>query len=175
MVDARAKNPSPHLSRAFALRLGVLLLLWWILTDGSGGWGFGLPVALLITAFSLWLAPPARRTLRPAALPGFAMFFLLQSLRAGWDVARRTLSRDMGLSPALVRVPLKLPHGAPTWWLMATVSLLPGTLSARIDRASVEIHCLDDRLDVVGDVDVAQARIATLFGLDAITHPEEDA
>lgn len=150
--------------RAFAFRLALLMLLWWILADG-GGWGFGLAVALPITVFSLWLAPPARRSLRLTALPGFVLFFLHQSLRAGWDVARRTLSPDMALSPALLRVPTGLPSGAPTWWLMAVVSLLPGTLSARIEGGHIDIHCLDDRLDVAGDVRTASRRIAALFGL----------
>lgn len=150
--------------RAFAHRLALLMLLWWILSDGSG-WVFGLAAALPITAFSLRLAPPARRTLRLAALPGFALFFLHQSLRAGWDVARRTLARDMALAPALLRLPTGLPPGAPIWWLMAVVSLLPGTLSARVEGTDIEIHCLDARLDIAGDVRTASRRIAALFGL----------
>lgn len=153
--------------RAFALRLSVLALLWWVLTEGTGGWAFGIAAVVPITAFSLWLAPAARRSLRVSALPGFALFFLYQSLRAGWDVAQRTLSRDMALAPALLRLPTGLPSGAPTWWLMAIVSLLPGTLSARIEGDCIQIHCLDARLDVAGDVRTASLRIATLFGLPA--------
>jgi multicomponent Na+:H+ antiporter subunit E len=50
---------------------------------------------------------------------------------------------------------------------MAIVSLLPGTLSTRIEGHCIQIHCLDARLDVAGDVRTASQRIATLFGLPA--------
>ena len=166
-MSANARLSEKPRARAFALRLAVLTVLWWILTDGSGGWAFGVPAAVLITTFSLWQAPPAQLSLRASALPGFALFFVRQSLSAGWDVARRTLSRDMALAPELLRIPVSLPAGAPTWWLMATISLLPGTLSARIDDGNIEIHCLDARTDVTAEVCAAQRRIAVLFGLPA--------
>lgn len=159
--------------RAFVARGTLLAGLWWVLAGGAEGVVIGLVAAVLAAWASLRVAPPARHVLRVAALPRFGLFFLLQSLRAGWDVARRTLAPGLPLHPGLIRVPLALPAGAPTWWLMLIVSLLPGTLATRLDGRVLELHVLDDlpaspdsNLEpaVVAEVRDAEARIATLFG-----------
>jgi len=151
--------------QAFVLRALVLAAVWWTLTEGDGGWGFGLPLVLLIAALSLVDTAPAKRLPRVHRMPGFFAYFMLQSLRAGWDVARRTLHPDLPLQPDLLRVPLRLPAGAPTWWLMIVISLLPGTLSVHLKGTVLELHCLDISGDVVADVREAEVRLARLFGL----------
>ncbi|AHE97023.1 cation transporter [Thioalkalivibrio paradoxus ARh 1] len=104
--------------------------------------------------------------MRVLRFPGFAAFFLWQSLLAGWDVARRTLDPKLPLQPEILHLPLALPAGAPTWWLMLTISLLPGTLSVRLHQQRVlEVHCLDSRLDVAGSVRETECQIARLYGL----------
>lgn len=148
----------------FTIRCSALVALWWILTEGDGGWGFAIVVIPLIAWLSLFGAPPQARPIRLARVPAFVIFFLHQSLRAGIDVAVRTLRPSLPLQPALLRIPLMLPPGAPTWWLMLIVSLLPGTLSVRLEANMLELHCLDDRLDVEDDLRQTEARIADLFG-----------
>jgi multicomponent Na+:H+ antiporter subunit E len=151
---------------AYALRLALLLAVWWILTGSTGDWWFGFPLAVVAAAVSLWLTPPGRFRLRPLRMPAFAVYFLWQSLLAGWDVARRTLSPALPLHPEVVHLPLTLPPGAPTWWLMLIISLLPGTLSVRLhEDRSLEVHCLDSRLDIPGSVRETEEQIARLFGL----------
>lgn len=153
---------------AYALRLGLLLIVWWILSGSTDDWWFGLPLAAIAAAVSLWLTPPAASVLRPLRMPAFAAFFLWQSLLAGWDVALRTLSPALPLRPEILRLPVGLPPGAPTWWLMLTISLLPGTLSVRLHQdRSLEVHCLDASLDVEGSIRELEAHIAGLFGLGA--------
>ncbi len=154
--------------RAYGFRLGLLLLLWWILSGSTSDWWFGFPLAAVTAGFSLWLTPPARFMLRPLRFPAFAIFFLWQSLLAGWDVARRTLHPGLPLRPEILHLALNLPPGAPTWWLMLTISLLPGTLSVRLhDQQILEVHCLDSRLDVAGNVHDTEVQIARLYGLQA--------
>ncbi len=151
---------------AYGVRLVLLLVIWWILSGSTEDWWFGLPLAAAAAALSLWLTPPATYRLRLSRLPRFAGFFLGQSLLAGWDVARRTLSPRLPLRPELLSLPLGLPAGAPTWWLMLTISLLPGTLSVRLDRhRMLEVHCLDAGLDVAGSVQTTERHIARLFGV----------
>lgn len=152
-------------AHAFALRGGVFAAVWWTLSEGDGGWGFGLPLALIVAALSLIHTPPARHLPRIHRLPGFVAYFMLQSLRAGWDVARRTVRPDLPLQPALLRLSLRLPAGAPTWWLMNVISLLPGTLSVLLKGSVLELHCLDVAPTVVTDVREAEVRLARLFGL----------
>ncbi len=150
---------------SYVLRVVILLVVWWILSGSHSDWWFGVPLAIAAAAASVWLTPPARFLLRPHQIPQFAGFFLWQSLLAGWDVARRTMSPALPLQPEILRLPMALPPGAPTWWLMLTISLLPGTLSVRLDPDRVlEVHCLDARLDVAGSVRETEARLARLFG-----------
>ena len=153
-----------HALLAVLIRTTLLAGIWWMLTENRGGWGFGVLAALAIACISLRLTPPATHTLRVLHIPGFFVFFLVQSLRAGWDVAVRTVSPSLPLQPTILSVPLTLPAGAPTWWLMLVVSLLPGTLSTHLKDRSLEVHCLDERLDVVGGVRETERRLARLFG-----------
>lgn len=151
------------LLKAGAVRFALLAGGWWILTEGAGGWMMGLVLCAAVTAVSLWLHPASRFRIRLLQLPGFVLFFLIQSLSSGWDVAQRTLKPDMHLQPGFVRVPLTLPTGAPTWWLMLTLNLLPGTLNVRLDGQTLELHCLDVRQDIHASVAQAEARLARLF------------
>lgn len=152
---------------AYVLRVGILLFVWWILSNSTSDWWFGLPLALVVATVSLWLTPPGRFLLRLQRFPHFAAYFLWQSLLAGWDVARRTLSPSLPLHPEIVRIPMALPPGAPTWWLMLTISLLPGTLSVRLHQSRIlEVHCLDSRLDVVGSVRETEEQLARLFAVE---------
>jgi multicomponent Na+:H+ antiporter subunit E len=161
--------------QAFGLRWLMLVCVWWVLVTDLQGLGFGLAVAAAAAGVSLWLSPPARHCPRPLRLPAFAGFFLYQSLLAGWDVARRTLHPALPLQPEILHLRLALPVGAPTWWLMLTTTLLPGTLSVRLHRHQVlEVHCLDARQDVRGSVRETERRIARLFGLDALRKVEEE-
>lgn len=151
---------------AYLLRLGILLAAWWILSGSNSDWWFGLPLAIVAAAVSLWLTPPNRFLLRPQHIPGFAAFFLWQSLLAGWDVAKRTLSPALPLHPEILRIPMALPPGAPTWWLMLIITLLPGTLSVRLHQNRIlEVHCLDSRLDVTGSLRDTEAQLSRLFGV----------
>ncbi|HRP96104.1 MAG TPA: Na+/H+ antiporter subunit E [Rhodocyclaceae bacterium] len=47
---------------------------------------------------------------------------------------------------------------------MITISLLPGTLSARLDGRMLEVHCLDAGRDTAADVHATQVQLAALFG-----------
>lgn len=160
----------PDALRAFSFRALALLLLWWMLSGGEG-WLFGGAASTLAAGLSLRLTPPAHYRLRAHRMPRFVVFFLLQSMLAGWDVARRTLRPALPLDPAFVQLPLRLPDGAPSWWLMLVVSLLPGTLSVQRQGRTLEIHCLDAGRDVEAGVRHTEAQIARLFGLDAGAGP----
>lgn len=149
-----------------ALRGLLLCGLWAVVANGEG-WAFGLPVALGAAWLSLRLAPPSIHRIRLLALPRFFGWFFWQSLRAGWDVARRTLHPALPLDPGMIRVRPAIPPGAPTWWLMLVISLLPGTLSVRMAAGTLELHCLDAGGDVVADVARAERELARLFGVQA--------
>lgn len=151
------------------LRLSPLLLaLWWVLTDGApDGWSFGV-IAVALSIGALHVATPRETrdvndSLRWTALPAFAWFFLGRSLLAGIDVARRTLSPAMPLSPAIVRYPTELPPGRARVLLVATLTLLPGSLGVDLEDDLVMLHVLDARTDIEHDIRVAERAIGPLF------------
>lgn len=141
----------------------MLALIWWVLTGSTDGWIFGGGAVLVVASLSLCLTPPSVFTPRLRRIPGFLVFFLIQSLRAGSDVALRTITPRLPLQPAILSVPLALPAGAPTWLLMMVVSLLPGTLSTSFNNGTLELHCLDKGMNVIGAVGEVQRRLALLF------------
>ncbi len=156
-----------------SLRLApVLAILWFVLSDGAAsGVGFGL-LAILLTLAAAHVAWPPRDREGPAplrlrwlAVPRFAAFFLGQSLLAGIDVARRTLSPSLPLDPAMRDVHLQLPPGPPRVLLVATLSLLPGSLGVDLHDHQLTLHVLDQRADIEGDVREAERRVGALFGL----------
>ncbi len=159
---------------AIVLRALFFALVWWMLAEGrEDGWGVGLIFIALAVAASLRLTAPAPRAgargiaagLSPAGLLAYAGFFLAQSVRGGFQVAAMALRPRLALAPALFEIPLRLPPGPALTLLTGTLSLLPGTLSVRLDGATLCLHALDGRLPIEHEVRAAEAHIARLFGI----------
>lgn len=144
-------------------RTALLASLWWTLAGGAA-WAFGAPVVLLAVGASVALQPTRTVRLDPVALARFAGFFVLRSVRAGIDVARRALSPSLPLAPALIDFRLRLPQGPSRVFLANTLSLLPGTLSADLSGEWLQVHVLDEHLPIEPELRAAEARVAALFG-----------
>lgn len=146
-------------------RGGLLAALWWLLTGGDpAGWALGVPIVLVATLAAQALA--ARRATRPrtVAIPGFLLFLAVQSILGAADVARRVLLPGGRWRPGLVRVPLALPEGSARTFLAATLCLVPGTITARVEPDGLLVHALDCGQDVTSIVRRFEARIAALYG-----------
>ena len=101
--------------------------------------------------------------LRLQGIPAFAAFFVSRSLLAGVDVARRTLAPSLPIAPAEHTVTTTLPAGLPRTLLLATLSLMPGSLGLSLDGDVITLHVLDDTHDVLADVRATERYIAALF------------
>lgn len=159
MVSVKVKNRwSTIISR------GVLFtLIWWILTDGTLlSWWIGIPVVLMAIAASAALLPA--QPLVWHEFLGFVPFFLMRSLRGGADVAWRAFHPSMPISPNLIEYRTQLPPGLPQVFMANTISLLPGTLSAELDRGVIKVHVLDGRSDFLAELKAVEQRVARLFG-----------
>lgn len=142
---------------------GILMLLWWCLTDGAASsWWIGVPAILLTLTVSTALVSPS--VLVFSKLPGFLFFFVTHSLLGGVDVARRVLQRNMSIAPGLYEYTMRLPLGLPRVMMANTVGLLPGTLSARIENNVLTVHVLDRHTDFMAELEALESHIARVFG-----------
>lgn len=150
----------------------ILTGSWWILAEGDpSSWVIGVPtVALAVWAARQYATEDASPPVRYQALPGFALYFMMRSLLAGVDVARRTLAPSLPIAPRLQSVHTTLPDGLPRVLLVAVLSLMPGSLGVSLHENEIELHVLDARTDVIADVRRTEARIARLFVAAPITH-----
>lgn len=169
----RAKFDRPDIPyslwwRAVALRAPLFVAIWWVLTGGeSGAWLFGAVVVAFASALSLYLLPPgAPRRFSIIGLLEFLVFFLLQSMKAGGQVAWMAMRPRLDLDPAIVEIPLRLPDDAQRIFLAASLSLLPGTLSAGLDGNRLQLHVLDRRRPIEAAVRNVEARVARMFRVD---------
>ena len=150
---------------SFLLRSGALTLTWWILTAGdTTSLALGVPVALIASGLSLKLAPPRSPGFRIAGVPRYAWYFISQSVLGGLDVARRALSPSMPINPALVEYRVSLSSAAARVIFANTISLLPGTLSARIVGDALQVHALDASPSVQTGLRDLETRVGALFG-----------
>lgn len=136
----RPESQRPSLSRVLAW-LAATALMWAVLSDNSG-WYLGVPTILLATGTAAALNTRPW-TLRLQHAPAFLLFFLYNSLRGGWDVARRTLRRSAPVAPVWARHELQSADPGVHLALSAIVGLLPGTLASHFDETHLHIHLLD--------------------------------
>jgi multicomponent Na+:H+ antiporter subunit E len=137
-------------------------LLWWALTDGTAGsWWIGAPTVAGAVIISVTLVPPLGLVWREVM--GFVPFFLWHSLKGGVDVAWRAFLPRMPITTELIEYPLGLPSGLPRVILVNTVSLLPGTLSAKLGGQVLKVHALDSLGDLLAELEALEQRVGCMF------------
>lgn len=148
---------------ALCWRLVLGCLLWWILTEGSpSSWLIGIPTVLMAVLVSFHLTPHNPYQLRLIALPNFIVFFIATSLIAGFDIAKRTLRRDLPVGSQWVIYETRL-DGLPRWLFMSCLSLMPGTLSVSSEGFGLVIHSLDDKATTLSGLKKLEDKLIALF------------
>jgi multicomponent Na+:H+ antiporter subunit E len=147
------------------VRAGLMALVWLGLngTDWRS-WIVGGPAVLAAAWTSVKLLPavPWRLSIRGALAFGF--FFICESARGGWDVARRALSPGLRLEPVMVRYEPRLPAGVARLFFCAVVTMLPGTAAVAVEERFVVVHILDYSPGVEAELRQLERRVAGLFG-----------
>lgn len=140
--------------------------LWWALTGGdASSWALGIP-AVILAGFAVLASPaPFQYVPRPLGALRFLGFFLVQSFKAGVDVAYRAFSPGMPLNPGFVPFDTGLPRGAPRTVFMAVIGLLPGTLTVRPEGPRLFIHVLDTTMPIHQSLSALERRVAGLYGI----------
>jgi len=145
-------------------RLSIFLLIWWILTNGvTSSWWFGVPAVLLALITSLVLMPPMHLVWFECIK--FIPFFIKNSFVGGIDVAWRAFHPRLPITPALIEFPMRLPAGLSQVFMANIVNLLPGTLSASLDRNIMKVHVLDSENDFMTELDQVEQSVARVFGI----------
>lgn len=158
-------HTSATLVRRSLPRFAIFSLLWYVLAGSDSlSWVIGAPAVLLATSLSLILASSSPPDICLYGLFRFIPFFLYQSIRGGIDVMRRALSFSQDLDPGLVSYTTLLPEGSARIFFVNTISLLPGTLSARLRENQVTIHTLDKGLPVWANIQRLEYHVAALMG-----------
>ncbi len=150
--------------RRLVRRVVFFAAVWWVLLGGSAtGWLIGLVAIPGAAAASSLLGPSAPLRLRPGPIVRFVLSFLIESLRSGVDVARRALHPGLPLDPGFVNFPMRLPDDTSRVLLAATVTMLPGTITAEIQAERLVIHTVDTKMPVEARVRRTERLIAALF------------
>ncbi|MBT8126593.1 MAG: Na+/H+ antiporter subunit E [Gammaproteobacteria bacterium] len=126
----------------------LMACLWWLLTGGAlSSWLVGVPVVVLASWTLYRLRPDSADPFSVIGLIRFIPFFLLESLRGGIDVARRTLAPSLRIHPGFIIFPTRLERDAARVFFINCVSLLPGTLAADFNEDQLNIHLLDNGIN----------------------------
>jgi multicomponent Na+:H+ antiporter subunit E len=158
--------PRPRFNWADCVaRAGFFATLWWLLTAGdSGSWIIGLPVVVVATWLSASLAGTGASRLSAPGLARYLVFFVVESIRGGVDVARRVLLPGGRVEPHLLQYRTGLADGLPRDMLVYTVSLLPGTLAVDIEGDRLTLHALSHDMQPLESVKTCERRVAAVFG-----------
>ena len=147
------------------VRTVILALLWWIIAQGqTSAWLIGLPAVAAAAVASLYLGRDRSRRISLTGLSVFIALFLRESVRGGLDVARRTLAPQLRIQPGFKDYRLQLTDPLAQVLLINCISLLPGTLAARLKGDRVEVHLLDAGEDAEPGLHQLERAIARLFG-----------
>lgn len=148
----------------FSFWAGVFGTLWWVAAGpAAASWVVGLPTvgAAAAVAMACGARLPRLRWLR---LPGFLLFVVARSLVGGIDVAQRAIRPGLAITPSVFDHPLREDRGA---LLLATlVSLLPGTVSARLQDGRLVVHSLVPAEASRGEIVSLERRVARLLDVE---------
>jgi len=150
-----------------ALTTGTVLIVLWagFHWDDPASWTVGVPMALIGGALTLFLPASAPFRLSPLGGLRFAKFAIVGILRGAVDVSRRSLSPQT-LQPGCLTWRTHLPKGRPRRLFAVAITLLPGTLTARIEGDMLTVHALDLSDTTRAELAALEAHIAELYGLD---------
>lgn len=128
--------------------------LIWLAYAGAhpASWFVGVPMIVAVVYVAKYLGalsndgrpavPSAQRLRQLGAYLKFATFFIVNSVRGAVDVSLRTVPIRMNISPVLFSYPTRLSVESDRVLLAAAITLMPGTLAAKIGDTHILVHSL---------------------------------
>jgi len=153
-------------ARQVVARAAGFAIAWLVITEvDSHALIPGVALSVAAALLSLALQPQLAPRVHLAGLVRFMLFFAVHSAIGGVDVAFRALSPRMPLNPTCLCYPLRVDGGPATVLFANVLSLLPGTLGARLSGGTLEVHVLDYTPSTVADLARVEERVAGIFGI----------
>jgi multicomponent Na+:H+ antiporter subunit E len=150
-----------------------MALIWIGFNGGDGSsWVVGGPLVLASAWLSVRLLPAVPWHWSIGGAVSFAMYFLRESWRGGWEVARHAMARHHVITPGLIPYAFHLPPGPARWFFCNTISLLPGTAVVAIEGDRLWAHALNRSPRSAEELRDLERRTAALFGLAWIERRE---
>lgn len=166
---SRTTRETPASPRSVATVAAVAALAWYVLLGGDpASWVVGVPCVLLCAWFSRTARPGPRAGVAPIGWLRLAPYFLWNSIKGGWDVARRVLSPSLAIDPGLIDYRLGLPQGAARTFFIQFIGLLPGTLGVWREGDCLTVHVLNIDADHERALRDAEERVAAAFALPRV-------
>lgn len=159
-------------SMGFLIRIILFSIFWILLVGGQlSSLGVGIVFIFIASFLSLYLAPEQRKTIQwirnPLGLLSFLLYFAVQSLRGGWDIAKLALTPRANISPGFIKYHTDLASDSQVFTFMQVLSLLPGTVSTKQSGRELTIHVLNMNTFNQAEIDDYQTRIKKLWGTQA--------
>lgn len=133
--------------------------------DDPASWTVGVPTALIGGALVLFLPASVPLRLSPLGALRFAKFAIVGILRGAVEVSWRSLSPKT-LQPGFISWRTYLPKGRPRQLFAVAITLLPGTLTARIVDEVLTVHALNPSDATHAEIAELEAHIAELYRID---------
>jgi multicomponent Na+:H+ antiporter subunit E len=151
-----------HEAKRAMLARGACYFALWVVLIGFDPLDLlvGLFAAALAGFVSVRLLAPGTQPLRLVALPRFAVRFMVQSVVAGFDVARFAFAPHMRLRTGFVLFPTGYPRGPGRNVFASLSSLMPGTVAVRDGSRGLLYHCLDTERGVVAELGADEDAVA---------------
>jgi len=145
----------------------ICFFIFWLILYGvkSTDLLVGVAAAIVATWASGRLLPPGRGILHPIRLIRLVLYFPVQSIVAGFDVARRALDPRLPLQPGFVVYKSRLSSGPMRNVFCTITGLLPGTLPSGSDQdGNLVVHCLDVSQQVIEQLSAEEAMLRQVLG-----------
>lgn len=123
----------------------------------------GALTAIAATWLSLRLLPPALQQVKLSQLCLFMPHFVWQSVRSGWDVARRALDPRLPLRTGIIQYPINYAPGFLRNTFASITSLLPGSVPCGESANALEYHTLDTEQPVAQQLMAEQRALAKVL------------
>ncbi|MGE5306860.1 MAG: Na+/H+ antiporter subunit E [Alphaproteobacteria bacterium] len=140
--------------------------LLWLALNGADvkSWIVGLPTAILAAAINFPSLPRGSWRWKFHGVLPMLWFFIKESYRGAFDVARRALDPRLPIDPGLITYNCRLATTSARLFFADLITLMPGTLSACSNDRELVIHALDVRGDVESGLRELEEKVAALFG-----------